>query len=497
MGLLSESRSLIFLSNPRMVFNLSIRWWRRYHTIWSFLLLGWVVAYADRTITGPILTWMIDNKVSFFNGVSNPYSLSGLIGSLLFTGYMLTQFPGGYLGDKFGYRTMIILSLFSAGLFTLLSGLINSLTGLIILRVLVGLGEGTYYSNDRSLIIETTPAKKRSFGMGIVISGLSIGITLGILIVPCLIDWGNNVLGATEGWRMPFIVLGAITLLISLVFFLYFHKQISAFELKKSLMALGLYSFLCLVLIYFIYYCANSLGLSNTFVACAELVLALLFIGLIFIRKGRELSPVLHNRNLILLYLSSIAILWNLWFFGFWSVAIISQAANTTFLKATLTATFNAIAGLLGFPAGGFLAQYFEKKNWGKKIILSSFTLIQAILTLIFGLYLMENGHSMVIMGVILFVTSLFFNALQPISHSIISDNTETKFSGSAFGLWNLVGEMGAVLSPVISGLLRDVTGNWTSAVIVDGIIVFLSFLLVIFLKDTNIKFSSLHEEAS
>ena len=29
-------------------------------------------------------------------------------------------------------------------------------------------------------------------------------------------------------------------------------------------------------------------------------------------------------------------------------------------------------------------------------------------------------------------------------------------YLGAAFGLWNLIGEMGAVLSPAISGTLRD-----------------------------------------
>ena len=53
---------------------------------------------------------MIDNDLSFIQNAGSPYSLGGLIGSLFFAGYMLTQFPGGYLGDKFGHRTIIASS---------------------------------------------------------------------------------------------------------------------------------------------------------------------------------------------------------------------------------------------------------------------------------------------------------------------------------------------------------------------------------------------------
>ena len=45
------------------------------------------------------------------------------------------------------------------------------------IRVITGLGEGAYYSNDRSLIAETTPERERSLGMGVVITGLALGIT--------------------------------------------------------------------------------------------------------------------------------------------------------------------------------------------------------------------------------------------------------------------------------------------------------------------------------
>src|SRR3954468_17334530 len=93
-----------------------MRTWPAYRTLWIWLLLGWTVSAADRAPRGPVVPGMIQNKVSFLAPADKPFALGGLIGGLFFAGYMLTQFPGGYLGDKYGHRTIITISRIWAGL---------------------------------------------------------------------------------------------------------------------------------------------------------------------------------------------------------------------------------------------------------------------------------------------------------------------------------------------------------------------------------------------
>ena len=123
---------------------------------------------------------------------------------------MLTQFPGGYVGDRLGHRTVIVIAVVWAGAATLLSGVITALLGFVALRVITGLGAGLFYSNDRTVIARQSPLEKRSLGMGFVITGLAIGITLALLLAAPLIDLGASVFGAQDAWRMPFLVLGAV-----------------------------------------------------------------------------------------------------------------------------------------------------------------------------------------------------------------------------------------------------------------------------------------------
>src|SRR5919199_2362003 len=195
--------------------------WPPYRTLWLALMLGWTVSAADRTITGPVVTWMIGHDVGFLHGVANPHALGGLIGGLFFAGYMLTQWPGGYLGDRYGHRTVITISLIWAGLATLLSGILTGLVLFIAIRVLTGLGEGAFYSNDRSLIAERTPVEKRSLGMGFVITGLAVGITAAILLTPQLIKLGVSVF-SQDAWRMAFLAMGAATLVVATAVAIYF-----------------------------------------------------------------------------------------------------------------------------------------------------------------------------------------------------------------------------------------------------------------------------------
>ena len=54
--------------------------WPPHRTLWFWLLLGWTVSAADRALTGPVVTWMIGNHVSFLADTSKPYALGGLIG---------------------------------------------------------------------------------------------------------------------------------------------------------------------------------------------------------------------------------------------------------------------------------------------------------------------------------------------------------------------------------------------------------------------------------
>lgn len=178
--------------------------------------MAWMFCYIDRSITGPVVSWMIDNDVGFMRDAPMPHALGGIIGGMFFAGYMLTQFPAGYLGDRYGRKVMIVISTAWAGVATLLSGLTRSLSGFVAARVLTGLGEGAYYSNDRALVSAVTPESKKGFGMGIVFVGLATGLTFATVATPYIIDFAAMTWGSDIAWSVPFLIFSIPTLLVSI-----------------------------------------------------------------------------------------------------------------------------------------------------------------------------------------------------------------------------------------------------------------------------------------
>jgi len=177
--------------------------WKAYHSVWLMLFIAWTMCYLDRAITGPVISWLITNDLELINGAYEPHAVGGLIGSMFFAGYMLTQFPAGFLGDRFGRRTMLVLSTVWAGVATILSGMVRGLNAFVAARVLTGLGEGAYYSNDRALVAQVTPPGKVGTGMGVVFVGLAVGMTAATVTAPWLIEMAEGFMGRAA-WSFPF-----------------------------------------------------------------------------------------------------------------------------------------------------------------------------------------------------------------------------------------------------------------------------------------------------
>ncbi len=470
--------------------------WQRYHTIWALMFVGWVFSYMDRTLTGPVVTWMITAKVGFLQSAANPYALGGLLGSLFFAGYMLTQFPGGYFGDKFGHRTIIVISIFWAGITTFVTGLVGGLVMFIGLRVLTGLGEGLLYSNDRSLISKVTPPKKLGLGLGVVMAGLTLGLALAILGTVPIIAAAKPFMG-TNAWKAPFLLLGVGTLIVGVIIYKFMRPETITKDnpepYGQALVNLFKYSAVFLVAIMAVYFITNAMGLSDVAIAVILTGLALVLIIFIYSSKAAEVRPILKERNLILIYLSAIPILWHLWFYGFWGGAVVKEFGGTTLIAALLTFSFNAIAGLIGFPLGGKISDSVAHKPNGRRNVLIVLTAMLTIFIFIFAFYLLSGGKDKVIMSIILFASGLVFFALQAVSHALTAECAPEAMRGSAFGMWNLIAEIGAVLSPVVSGALRDGTGGWGTPLIVDGILMAVSCVLILGVS-TNISNSLMNK---
>jgi ACS family sodium-dependent inorganic phosphate cotransporter len=133
-------------------------------------------------------------------------SVSGLIQSAFFWGYILSQLPGGYLTSKHGGRKVMPIGVgmwsFATAAVPLLA---STVPGLCFSRAAVGLGEAVAPSAATDMVARIVPAEERSRAVSFVFGGLHVGSILGLLAAPALIT--------NFGWESVFVVFGAAGLL--------------------------------------------------------------------------------------------------------------------------------------------------------------------------------------------------------------------------------------------------------------------------------------------
>ncbi|XP_015113575.1 putative inorganic phosphate cotransporter isoform X2 [Diachasma alloeum] len=137
-------------------------------------------------------------------------STQGIILSSFYWGYVLTHLPGGMLAERFGGKYSLGLGILSTALFTLFTPLAveqGGSTALIILRILMGLGEGTTFPALNAMLSQWTPPEERSKIGSMVFAGAQLGTVFTSTLSGLILHY------ASMGWPAVFYVFGSIGVL--------------------------------------------------------------------------------------------------------------------------------------------------------------------------------------------------------------------------------------------------------------------------------------------
>lgn len=167
------------------------------------LYLGWCVSYIDRAA----ITFAATHIASEFQ--LKPSEL-GILLSSFFLGYSLLQLPGGWLADRFGSRPVIVISILLWSVFTGVTGMAWSITSLVVIRFIFGLGEGAFPAASVKGVAETFDKDARPKMSSLLMSSNYIGSMLAPLIIaPMILQFG---------WRNVFHYIGIVGLVFALVY---------------------------------------------------------------------------------------------------------------------------------------------------------------------------------------------------------------------------------------------------------------------------------------
>jgi ACS family glucarate transporter-like MFS transporter len=140
----------------------------------------------------------------------------GLIFGAFALGYALFQIPAGLLADRFGSRLPMATVVGLWSLFTGLTIIIRNPAIFVGVWFFFGAAEAGAFPISARIIRFWLPARETGMAQGILFSGSRLGAAFGLTLV----SWAV----AGLGWRIPFVVLGALGIVWAAAWLLWFRN---------------------------------------------------------------------------------------------------------------------------------------------------------------------------------------------------------------------------------------------------------------------------------
>jgi SHS family lactate transporter-like MFS transporter len=170
--------------------NNAVPWWKEptkdqwyaYIAAW----LGWTLDAFDFTI---FLLIMLPISQEF--GV--PITAVTIVFSLTLVMRLVGATAAGWLGDRIGRRTPLMISILWYSICNFIAGFSPTFTFLLVFRTLLGIGMGAEWPAGAALAMESWPIRSRGFMSGILQGSWGLGFALSALVYGTLYD--------ELGWR--------------------------------------------------------------------------------------------------------------------------------------------------------------------------------------------------------------------------------------------------------------------------------------------------------
>jgi predicted MFS family arabinose efflux permease len=213
-------------------------------------------------------------------------SALGLLTAAYYLGFGVMSLPSGFLATRVDARELAVCGLALASTAALVCGVAQGLLGLVILRLMVGMGLAFFYAPALVLITKAYRRGSEGLATGSAFAAQSLGGMIGII--------GWAVLAEVIGWRLSFMIGGVAGLLMSLFILIFVTKSgsyskgkpmsISAFLSRRlfivSLVLIGLQVSYGLVISFAVYYLEDALSLAPSVAGLVtSLILAASFFG--------------------------------------------------------------------------------------------------------------------------------------------------------------------------------------------------------------------------
>lgn len=393
-------------------------------------LLGLITAltYIDRLNLGIAIEY-IQQEFAFST------QTAGWILSAFVWSYAVFQVPAGWLGDRYGPRSVLTFAILWWSVFTAATAAAPRLPfarwvgmawSFASVRFLIGAGESATLPNANKIVAYWMGEARRAAGNSIFLAGLGVGGTL----TPVLITWTMQ----RWGWRTSFYTCAAMGLIVATAWHLYAtnrpeeHRRVNAAELEiiRASQRTG----------------ARAILAPN------------------HPRRRPPWKRMLRSRSVWALTLSYACEGYPNYIFYTWFFKYLVSARGLSMAQGSVGGAAPFLAIALMAPLGGWASDSFVKR-FGKRrgrqaAVWIGMTCSAGLLSA--GAHAANN-----ILAVLLLAFGAGFNIFATATWWGTCIDLTRNFSGSLSALMNTFGNLGGAISPVLTALIATRLG-WPRA---------------------------------
>jgi D-galactonate transporter len=403
-----------------------IRW-----VLGSLMFLAGMINYLDRSALG-VAAPLIREDLHL-----DPSQL-GIVFSSFSFGYALFCFVGGYASDKFGPRNVMSVSMVAWSIFCGLTAVAWSVTSLLVLRILFGMGEGPIGSTFNKTVRNWFPHGQQASAVSVANAGTPLGAAVSGPVV--------GLLALSFGWRPAFIVIGVIGILWVVVWSVIAtdkpsqNHRVSAEEQaeydasqKTQPVSSGIRQ-----------------PLGALIMRPAILATAFAFFGYSCI----------------------------LFFFLTWFPTYLVSARHLSIASMSFATTIPWTVGFVGLLIGGPVCDLIFKMT-GNPILARKLVLVVCLLVAAVCIGFAGTADT-VFSAVALMTVSVFFMYMTGNTYwAIILDTVEENRVGGVSGFVHFIANCGGIVAPLATGFIVQATGGFIAAFIATGAVAILGALAV------------------
>ena len=401
------------------------------HVRWVVLLLlclMYLITYLDRVslanTAGPIMKEYGFNKVTM-----------GIIFSAFIWAYALFQVPGGWLGDRFGPRKVLSVIMAYRTVIAILTTGAMGFASFWGIRFALGVGEAGAFPTATRAMQMWFPRDERGFVQGISHAASRLGAAVGPPIaVAIMIHYG---------WRSVFYVIGALSLLWSILYLVMYRNMPEETPLVSRAEL------------------ARIRGLDEK----GEIKKA-------NIQKRPKVpwNILLKHGNMWAVMCAYATYIYSLWFFLSWLPSYLVEYRHFTVIKTGLYASMPLMAGVMGDAFGGWLTDKLLLKTNNLKFARRSVAIVAMLGCGTCTLFAAMSANPFT--AVYCLTVAMFFLEMTIGPAWAVPMDIGGEFSGTVSGMMNMGGQFVGALSPTIFGYLVS-RGSWVAPFVVSAGLLF------------------------